>query len=279
MSSEQASKTININGINLKLPSGHPLDHIKSKFKRYDEFLPFLIKRLKVGSGIVDIGANCGDTLATIIPHGPHLCYIAAEPSENFFGYLKVNTDTINQLYPYATIVISNIAIGSDEGDYILSEKSGTAKLIKTLDSTLGAFKKLKLKTLIDSINIKFTPKLIKIDTDGSDYDVLNSSLDLIKEFKPILFFEFCPLDNEKFAGYWDALKNLEKTDYRFFYVFDNFGDFILATTDIKIVLTLGRYFISKPAKSPLYIDVLAVVSADAELADSAVNEFNQTPF
>lgn len=111
MSLENPSKLYAINGITLQLPSDHPIDFIKSRFKKYDEFLPFIVKRLSEGNGVVDVGANCGDTLATIIPHGVNLNYIAVEPSETFFRYLIINLETIRQLYPNTSKVFLTITI------------------------------------------------------------------------------------------------------------------------------------------------------------------------
>lgn len=279
MSLENASKLYAINGITLQLPSDHPIDFIKSRFKKYDEFLPFIVKRLLAGNGVVDVGANCGDTLAKIVPHGPNLNYIAIEPSETYFNYLIRNSETISRLYPLINITISKSAIGSDDGYYDISEKNGTAKLTKAVEAVSGSFTKVRLKNIINSLNPNFRPRLIKVDTDGSDYDVLNSGLDLINEYKPILFFECSPSNEEQWLGYLDTLRSLKKINYKTFYVFDNFGDFILATSDIKIISNLIIYFASKPSQTPLYVDVLAVASADAGLADAAINEYNQTKF
>ena len=279
MSLENPSKLYAINGITLQLPSDHPIDFIKSRFKKYDEFLPFIVKRLTAGNGVVDVGANCGDTLAKIVPHGANLNYIAIEPSETYFNYLIKNSETLSRLYPLINIIINKSAIGGDGGHYEILEKSGTAKLIKVVDSTSGSFIKIKLKNIINSLNPNFRPRLIKVDTDGSDYDVINSGLDLINEYKPILFFECSPSSTEQWLGYLDTLRSLKKINYKTFYVFDNFGDFILATADIKIISNLIIYFANKPSQTPLYVDVLAVAASDVELAESAINEFNQTNF
>jgi FkbM family methyltransferase len=269
----------NINGMVLQLPADHPLEFFQSKYKRYDRFLPFLVKRLLEGNGVIDVGANCGDTLAAIIPHGPQLSYIAIDPSENFFNYLTENLKTIQQSYPATNIIINKSAVGNDSEPYILSEEKGTAKAIKGVNSNASTFLKIKLTKLIASLSIEFKPRLIKIDTDGFDYDVLNSGLDLINEHKPILFFECNPESQIQLIGYLDTLKKLEQLNYKNFYIFDNFGEFILNSSDINQITNLIRYFLNQSTRTFYYIDILAVVTPDTELADAAINEYNQTKF
>lgn len=281
MCSDTFSQSIkyNINGIVLQLPSDHPLGFFQSKYKRYDKFLPFIVKRLLGGSGVIDVGANCGDTLAAIVPSGPQLSYIAIDPSENFFNYLTENLKTIKQSYPATNIVINKSAVGNDAESYVLSEQRGTAKVIKGVNPDMVTFQKIKLPNLISSLSTEFKTRLIKIDTDGFDYDVLNSGLDLIKEHKPILFFECNPESQDQLIGYLDILKKLELLNYRSFYIFDNFGEFILNTPDINHISNLIRYFLNQSTRTFYYIDILAVVPEDVELAVSAVNEYNQTQF
>ena len=64
----------------------------------------------------------------------------------------------------------------------------------------------ISLDDFID-VNCIKNLELIKIDTDGYDYDVLKSGNKNIKKFKPIIFFE-CQIDNKKRSiNIWKNLK------------------------------------------------------------------------
>jgi hypothetical protein len=84
--------------------------------------------------------------------------------------------------------------------------------------------------------------KLLKSDVDGFDYDVLNSAESNIKKYNPMLFFE-CQCDNEdQKKNYLLTLEMLLSAGYEDFWLFDNFGEFLLHTTEIKNISMLIEY-------------------------------------
>lgn len=66
---------------------------------------------------------------------------------------------------------------------------------------------------------------LIKTDTDGFDFEILLSSLSIIKEHSPILYWEneISSLKDIELAK--DLLKKLESINYTKYIVIDNFGN------------------------------------------------------
>ena len=65
---------------------------------------------------------------------------------------------------------------------------------------------KIKIQKL-DSFNLK--PDLIKIDTEGSELDVIKSSLKTIKKYKPLIIVEF------NHINFLNIKKILIKLDYK----------------------------------------------------------------
>ena len=84
---------------NLILPANHPLPSYQKRHKLYDKFLPHISKFLENNSTIIDIGANCGDTLVAMYHNNKNLNYVCIEMNNFFFkNYLKKNIDNIKIL-------------------------------------------------------------------------------------------------------------------------------------------------------------------------------------
>ena len=274
-----------INGLVIQLPRGHRLPLYQAKFKRYDKFLPFIAKRLLAGDGVIDIGANCGDTIASLVSVGAGLQYHAVEPSDNYQKYLKLNTETIKKSFPLVSITCVKCLVGKSGGAYSLVEKNGTASVAKIndKDTPVGGDNAILTKTtlndLVKSLDDKFKLRLLKTDTDGSDWDVIDSGLEIIKEAKPILFFECDPQDVEAFSSYQSTFEKLSNLGYNNFYIFDNYGEYISSVKESRSLVDFMRYYFKKPKRTIFYIDIMACVSMDVPLVEAAIEEFNQTSF
>ena len=276
----------NICGVDVLLPAGHPLPHYQKNFKRYDRFLPFVVKRLTKESGVIDIGANCGDTLASLVCDGPHLRYLCVEPLDDFFRYLEKNAEKIKHQFPLASIQCSKLLVGTEGGSYLLKKGDGTASAVKidnlsVPNSTLEAkIKKVPLGELVKSAGDFFLPKLIKIDVDGFDYDVIESGMSMIEEKKPILYFECNPTDDESVCLYLRTIEKLIDIGYANFSIFDNFGEYILSAESIKNISDLIRYFLKQETRTFHYVDIVATATnSDNQLVLDAIIEFNEKKF
>jgi tRNA G46 methylase TrmB len=72
----------------IHLPRYHKLPEYQQRHRQYDRFLPHLIKDLDHDDIVIDVGANCGDTLAGMVSKNPKLHYICIEPDNEFYSYL-----------------------------------------------------------------------------------------------------------------------------------------------------------------------------------------------
>jgi len=272
-----------INGLVLKLPMGHRLPAYQAKYLKYDKFLPFIVKRLEVGSSVLDIGANCGDTLAAIVPAGPRLRYCAVEPSDNYYKYLEQNIETIRKAFPLVSLSYTKSLIGNSDGLYTLIEKDGTATAVKVQKQDDGSEKnsksldKTSLTQLVKSQDSPFRLRLLKTDTDGMDWDVINSGLEIFQEAQPIIFFECDPQNTEAFLAYQSTFEKLNNLGYNHFYIFDNYGEYVCSLNKVSPLVDFMRYCYAQDQRTIHYIDVVACVAADAALVESAINEFNST--
>jgi len=270
-----------INGLVLKLPMGHRLPTYQAKFSKYDKFLPFIAKRLASGSGVLDIGANCGDTLAAMVPVAPGLRYHAVEPSDNYYKYLEQNIETIKKGFPLVSLSSTKNLIGNADGLYALIEKDGTATAVKVqkqdnvTEKNPKILDKTSLTQLVKSQDSQFRLKLLKTDTDGMDWDVINSGLEIIKDAQPIIFFECDPQDDEAFSAYQSTFEKLNNLGYNHFYIFDNYGEYVCSLNKVSTLVDFMRYCYVQAQRTIHYIDVVACVATDAALVESAINEFN----
>lgn len=217
--------------------------NLKDKFdynnSSYEDRNLFIIKHfIKNGDYVFDVGSHIGFYsmyLSKLV--GPTGKVICLEPADTINQKLKSNF-IING---YKNFKIYNCCAGEENGycdffeiDYdkfpegsvnsatIINEKISSEYFSKKFNK-----KKKEIKTL-DSIYINLinessatypnpTIKFIKIDTEGNEIDVLKGAKNIIKEFKPIILFEFHTKRVKYLNQNLDYLKN-EILKYYFVY-------------------------------------------------------------
>ena len=116
------------------------------------------------------------------------------------------------------------------------------------------------LDQLIDAKYKDHIIDLVKIDTDGFDFKVIRGAMQCLKQWRPLLFFEwdkaYCEEQEEDPLSIFPILDNLGYSDC---ILFDNFGNPLgfVQTSDIT---KLGNYIEKTIGNGlPYYYDVLAV--------------------
>jgi len=160
----------------------------------YDRALPRICQYIKDKDGylkLIDIGANIGDTIALVRKQVSGE-FLAIEGEKNFLKLLEKNI----KLYKNSYVEIEKSFCGIDKRqNYTIKSQHGTASLTTGEDKS-KKIKKIPLKSL-DNI-LKEHPKfkdanILKIDTDGFEINVLKGSINFLKNFKPVLYFEYTP--------------------------------------------------------------------------------------
>lgn len=244
----------------INLPFNHNYLEYKKDYPNYDEIILKIVKSLgKKKSSIIDVGANCGDTIIPMFFKNKNKKYYGIEPDDLFHKYLKKNI-IHNKLYK--KIKIFKNFITSKKKNGFLSGSNGTKKFVHSKINKIE--NQITLDKFID-INFVKNLELIKIDTDGYDFDVLKSASKIIKKFKPIIFFE-CQIEiKNQVEEYFNVIKNLKKHSYNFCF-FDNFGNFILKTNNLHEIRNLILYIYNQnnfKKKSIYYYDILACTQND----------------
>ncbi len=263
----------------IRLPFDHLLPEYQKQHRRYDRFLPILANLLPKGASVINIGANCGDTLAFMASSNPMLNYICIEADTDFFSYLELNACLIKDALPNCSITTIREMIGLNVRTASLSGSGGTKTATDINDQHHG---QLQTKTL-DEICIEYSTEcsslsLLIIDTDGFDYDVLMSAKSQVEAQQPLLFFECQFSDGYQLDGYLEVLHWLDKSGYSDWHLFDNFGGYLLNTNSIATIIQIIEYIqqqnVSNATRTMYYLDILAASATSAELAKHAIEEF-----
>jgi len=277
-------KTLNAN-LKIHTTLAHPLSVYLNRYPLYDRFIPNLSS--VVNKTVIDIGANIGDT-AALIKAIKDVDIICVEPDDKFIQILKRNIvqNSLKNItvYPYAI---------SSKKRKVKIEKSisgGTGNLVESLDGEANTktFQELLKEVKIDLAKVG----LIKIDTDGYDWDCLNtiseylvkSTLSVTPEFifyEHQLFLNNKKIDEEdstlRQKKYLDSINNLKSLGYSRYYIFDNYGSLIIVTNEIDVLEQITFYPISSLLKNNLttyyYCDVLITKEGNDHLVRSAIRQ------
>jgi FkbM family methyltransferase len=257
----------------IELPANHLLPHFQKIHPRYDKFLPHLSKYFNKTETVVDIGANVGDTLASMAEQNSTLDYICIEADDFFFYLLEKNIINIKNSIKNLNVQAIKAFVGKNISNVKLDKKDGSAHAISEKSGDI------KSQSLDEIISNKKNVRLLKSDTDGFDYDALDSSMSIIKKNKPIIFFECEYNFNYQKLGYIKTLEQLEIIGYCYWVVFDNFGEVMVKTNNTNIITQLIDYIwrqnILKATRTVYYYDILAVQKNDLAFINKVLKEYN----
>ncbi len=165
-------------------------------------FLP-LVGRVK---GFYDVGANIGYYSLLTAMENPQVKITAFEPAKGPLHYLKANVNINN----FDQIKVESLALSQKEGKIAFHEvKSKKYLYLKHNLAGTGSEKELKKGEAFEVNAVQATTldnyyrnnpgplDLIKIDTEGTEHLILESSETVLSEVKPIFICETLFLSNE----------------------------------------------------------------------------------
>ena len=178
----------------------HQRDETISKFLRafrvwQRQITAFLVSQLNEGDVFVDVGANIGYfTVYAGLCVGRSGRVHAMEPDDDNALLLEANL-ALNKI---TNVKVNRIAISDEPGEVTLYRggfNAGAHSLLPKPDLASGA--QVKVTTLDDLLRQEVTPKLIKIDVQGLEMQVLAGMKELLSRSgsKPGIVLEFSPVD------------------------------------------------------------------------------------
>lgn len=260
----------------IRLPSGHLLPLYQAQCPYYDKFLPRLANLLPAGSAVIDVGANCGDTLAAMASCNEYLHYFCIEADPTFFSLLQTNIAAIQAKASGIQVDALCELVG---GKYLdrasLGGSGGTKKAVISSDESHSLQFKSLDSILLNSLPRKKKVSLLKTDTDGWDFDVIKSAMQIILKHQPLIFFECQHADSQQLNGYMEAIDWLAEIGYKSWFLFDNHGRFMLEANVTDIIKSLMAYTDQQSSglttKTFHYMDILAATPDTRALATSAL--------
>jgi FkbM family methyltransferase len=256
----------------ITLPANHPLKSYQSTYKRYDIALGEIsieIKKKYQNLKAIDVGANIGDSAALISKYSkiPTLCI---EGNKTFLPILEQNINNIGDHIKLEKNFIGpkNLNININK----IHTHRGTASIAKAIDNnekSENTVKTKSLKEILEKHSDFSNFKLFKTDTDGYDFNIIQSSIEILEKNKPIIFFEYDPsMSPNGNTESIKTIKQLSDINYENFIIYDNFGNYLCSTNNIETFKDLNIYLKSnnKYKKIVYYLDICAFNREDSDL-------------
>ncbi len=264
--------TYTIGDYEIDIPENFALPEYQAQFKLYDKFLPVLAKNLPHEKRIIDVGANIGDTTISMLQFCTNdiLCF---EPSDLFSAYLNKN--------------LQKLAPKDQERITVIKQLVGTGLLSGSLDHNSAGTASVKVSNLTKDIThipldnlIDDTTSviLLKVDTDGFDFDVIKSAEKILADSEPILFWENEILEDFQFSGFEELYDLLSSKGYKYVYIFDNYGNLMAEETNFETLKNINVYIYSMNkngcTRTIYYTDILATTEKNHSIAKKAINDY-----
>lgn len=142
-------------------------------------FQSYMLDKVKINSGdtIIDCGANVGEIFIYLNSKFDSINYVAFEPDSKVFECLKLNTKNDKNVKIYNTAlscdsVKKKFYLDTEGGDSSL-EFFGNENYVELTTSTIDSYKFKKIK-------------LLKIDAEGHEHEVLQGSTNTLKHIEYI---------------------------------------------------------------------------------------------
>jgi FkbM family methyltransferase len=210
-----------MHGRDLNLPLSHALPDYLEHFPLYDRLPRRLSEYVHRAEGrlvCIDVGANIGDTIASFYGDESD-AFLAIEPNPKFGELLAANWGWNEKV----AIVSEICSSGSDEGTYLIQERHGTASIHRTEEGE--RMRRRPLDEIVKDHPFAEEANVLKVDTDGHDFEVIEGAKNLLSRRLPAVMFECDAFENADYVeACLRALELFRGVGYNHFLVYDNFG-------------------------------------------------------
>jgi FkbM family methyltransferase len=217
-----------VQGVRLAMPWSHRLPDYARLFPTYGQNLVDLAVRLgglDQPLGVIDVGANIGDSAAQLLAKvDARVLCVEADPE--YLPYLERNVGSDNRCVIEFGLLVTDVAEASGLGAV---RKGGTTRFARDGDGRTAA------AVTVAELPVRypdFPPiRLIKSDTDGYDTTLIPPLARAYSKSCPVLFFEY-DHDLTRKAGKPDPIgvwAELQAAGYSSVGIWDNFGNAIQA--------------------------------------------------
>jgi FkbM family methyltransferase len=251
--------TLVVHGRRLKLPLSHSLPDFLEQFPSYDRLPGRLSSYIHATQGYlhcIDVGANIGDTIAAFYMNDADT-FLAIEPNPTFNTLLTENWGWNTNV----TLVPVMCSSDSGEGRFAIQEKDGTASILQQADGVVMTRKPL------DEITRSHPPSaaanVVKIDTDGHDFEVIAGARRLLSQNLPALLFECDVFKNTRYVE--ECLRTLDllrECGYGHFLLYDNRGN-LMGRHSLSDLVPFRNLLFFQLTSDFYYFDILVMKDDD----------------
>ena len=156
--------------------------------ERYDRQTEAVIKKVcKPDSVCIDVGCYKGEILTLMMKYAPEGRHIGFEPIPEQYNTLKIKFGYKADIYPYA--------LGDENKEqtfqHVVSNPtySGLKKRKYKGEENIQVIS-VQVRQLDEVISNEIPIRLIKIDVEGGEYDVLRGGMKTLKKWRPYIIFE-----------------------------------------------------------------------------------------
>jgi len=196
-----------------KLKLYNLLKYLYKKF--FEKILPFELKTIenyiiqnlvsKENGSIIDIGAHKGDKTKIFLKFFPNDNYFLFEPFDKYYQIIKKKFNNKSNIKIYK----KGVSNYSGKGNFYTSKnirysESFSLKKQRFLENT----NQIEI-TSLDSFNFSNNIKLIKLDAEGNEPEILEGATNVIKKYQPTILIETSHLTHAKIL---ELLNNLDYT-------------------------------------------------------------------
>jgi FkbM family methyltransferase len=250
--------SITAHGHTLRLPLSHELPTYLRFLPLYDS-LPgrlsvFLHERYGASLKCLDVGANIGDSIAAFC-RGEQDLFLAIEPDPKFNRYLHANWKL-----PNVKILNLICSFRSGQEKFEIVEKFGTATFYENARGV-----EMQTITIDDLLaqNSEFSsPHLIKVDTDGNDFAVLDGAKQALVG-QPAVLFECDVFGNRHYVE--ECLQTLalfRAAGYQSMLLYEKFG-YPLGRFELQDLKHFRELLFYQLTKKFVYFDILLMKEQD----------------
>jgi FkbM family methyltransferase len=212
---------------------------------------------------VVDVGANVGDTIATMRNTGEYPI-LGVEADVKFFSILKKNSEKFSNV----RIVCSFVGEINEKIGGKLVTGCGTGYLSPSKKEEGDSMAVRRLTDILKEYPEFWSAKVIKIDTDGYDGKVIRGAREWLADVQPVLFFEYDPslLRQQSDEGI-SIFSLLFSVGYRRALIYENTGEYMLSVEldNSRLLCELHEYFSGRKGR---YCDICAFSEVDLDLCE-----------
>lgn len=163
-------------------------DNLAAHAAQNSSYIAELLK-LSPNATVIDVGANIGVTTVAAARCVPEGRVVSIEPSPKAFGYLEkcISANALNN------VTLLNAGAGEAAGEISFVESEFLAGSYVALDAREQSTSRVQILTLdaIAKNHELHDIRLIKIDVEGFELDVLLGATEIIDRFRPRFVMEF----------------------------------------------------------------------------------------